>query len=44
MHWKGTEFEIADIGTKPNPGPRHTFLVNLIHVKVKDRHSMIQEV
>jgi len=43
MKWIGTEFMISDIGTKQIPGPRHTFLVELIHVKVKDQRSLIQE-
>jgi len=37
MKWIGTEFMISDIGTKQTPGPRHTFLVELIHIKVKDQ-------
>jgi hypothetical protein len=32
MKWIGTEFMISDIGTKQTPGPRHTFLMELIHV------------
>jgi hypothetical protein len=43
MEWIGTEFMISDIGTKQTPGPRHTFLVELIHIKVKDQRSLIQE-
>jgi hypothetical protein len=43
MKWIGTEFMIGDIGTKQTPGPRHTFLVELIHIKVKDQRSLIQE-
>ena len=43
MSWIGTEFMISDIGTKQTPGPRHTFLVELIHIKVKDQRSLIQE-
>jgi hypothetical protein len=43
MQWIGTEFMISDIGTKQTPGPRHTFLVELIHIKVKDQRSLIQE-
>jgi hypothetical protein len=43
MQWIGTEFMISDIGTKKTPGPRHTLLVELIHVKVKDQRSLIQE-
>jgi hypothetical protein len=41
--WISTEFEIADIGTKNNDGPRHKFLVELALVKVKDQRSLIQE-
>jgi hypothetical protein len=33
MKWIGTEFMISDIGTKQTPGPRHTFLMELIHIK-----------
>jgi transposase InsO family protein len=43
MQWISTEFMISDIGTKQTPGPRHTFLVELIHIKVKDQRSLIQE-
>jgi hypothetical protein len=43
MAWLSTEFMISDIGTKQLPGPRHTFLVELIHIKVKDQWSLIQE-
>jgi len=43
MKWIGTEFMIGDIGTLQTPGPRHTFLVELIHIKVKDQRSLIQE-
>jgi hypothetical protein len=43
MQWIGTEFMISDIGTKQTPGPRHTFLVELIHIKVRDQRSLIQE-
>jgi hypothetical protein len=32
MKWIRTEFMISDIGTKQTPGPRHTFLMELIHV------------
>jgi hypothetical protein len=41
--WISTEFEIADIGTKNNDGPRHKFLMELILVKVRDQKSLIQE-
>ncbi len=43
MKWFGTEIMISDIGTKQTPGPRHAFLVELIHIKVKDQWSLIQE-
>jgi hypothetical protein len=43
MKWIGTEFMISGIGTKQTPGPRHTSLVELIHIKVKDQWSLIQE-
>jgi len=43
MRWISTEFMISDIGTKQLPGPRHTFLMELIHIKVKDQRSLIQE-
>jgi hypothetical protein len=36
MLWITTEFQIVDMGTKQTPGPRHKFLVELIHVKVND--------
>jgi len=42
-NWMGTEFQIGDIGTKNNDGPRHKFLVELPLVKVKDQKSLIQE-
>jgi hypothetical protein len=35
--WISMEFMISDIGTKQLPGPRHTFLMELIHIKVKDQ-------
>jgi len=41
--WISTEFEIADIGTKNNDGPRHKFLMELALVKVKDQKNLIQE-
>jgi hypothetical protein len=43
MKWIRTEFMISDIGTKQTPGPRHTFLTELIHIRVKDQRSLIQE-
>jgi hypothetical protein len=43
IKWISTEFMISDIGTKQLPGPRHTFLMELIHIKVKDKRSLIQE-
>jgi len=33
MNWISTEYMISDIGTKQTPGPRHTFLMELIHIK-----------
>jgi hypothetical protein len=36
MQWISTEFQIADIGTKQTPGPRHQFLVELIHIRIND--------
>jgi hypothetical protein len=41
--WIKTEFQIADIGTKNNDGPRHKLLVELALVKVKDQKGLIQE-
>jgi hypothetical protein len=41
--WISTEFEIADIGTKNNDGPRHKFLRELALVNVKDQKNLIQE-
>jgi hypothetical protein len=41
--WISTEFQIADIGTKNNDGPRHKFLTELTLVKIKDQKSLIQE-
>jgi hypothetical protein len=43
MKWIGTKFMFSDIGNKLTPGPRHTFLVELIHIKVQDQRSLIQE-
>jgi hypothetical protein len=36
MQWIPMQFQIADIGTKLTPGPRHQFLVEMIHITVKD--------
>jgi hypothetical protein len=41
--WITTTAQIADIGTKQTPGPRHLFLMELIHIKVKDQQRQIQE-
>jgi hypothetical protein len=41
--WVNTGFQLADIGTKNNDGPRHKFLMELALVKVKDQQSLIQE-
>jgi hypothetical protein len=43
MKWISTEFQIADIGTKQTPGPRHKFLMELLHVKITDSKSLVQE-
>jgi len=41
--WLQTLLQLADIGTKINPGPRHKFLVDLLHIIVKDFITKIQE-
>jgi hypothetical protein len=41
LDWISTEFELADLGTKQLPGPRHSLLTALTMVKVKD--SSVQE-
>jgi hypothetical protein len=44
MDWITTEFQLADIGTKQTPGPRHQFLIKLIHTEVKDgAKTLVQE-
>jgi hypothetical protein len=43
MQWLQTLVQLADIGTKQNPGPCHQFLVTLIHVVVKELTTKIQE-
>jgi hypothetical protein len=43
MKWIRTVAQIADIGTKNNPGPRHKTLVDLIHIQIKNPSSWIQE-
>jgi hypothetical protein len=44
MEWITSEFQVADIGTKNNPGPRHKFLFDLIHISLKeDQPTLIQE-
>ncbi len=43
MRWLKTTVQFADIGTKLNPGPRHTFLADTIHTHVKDLITKIQE-
>jgi hypothetical protein len=43
MLWIQTLMQLADIGTKINPGPCHKFLVDLIHIIVKDLITKIQE-
>ena len=44
MGWITSEFQAADIGTKITPGPRHKFLVELIHIHVGDQAKQIQDV
>jgi hypothetical protein len=42
--WITTEFQLADIGTKLNDGPRHKILMDLIMIAVKDHSTtMVQE-
>jgi hypothetical protein len=41
--WITTVAQLADIVTKQTPGPRHSFLMQLIHIKVKDQQKQIQE-
>jgi hypothetical protein len=43
MGWIQSKFQPEDVETKINPGPCHKFRVELIHVKVKDQHSLVQE-
>jgi hypothetical protein len=43
MKWITSEFQTADIGTKITPGPRHKFLVELIHIHVGDQPKQIKE-
>jgi hypothetical protein len=43
MGWITSEFQAADIGTKITSGPRHKFLVDLIHIKIGDQPTQIQE-
>jgi hypothetical protein len=43
MQWLQTLVQLADIGTKINPGPCHKFRVDLIHIMVKDLITKIQE-
>ncbi len=42
MQWIQTLKQIADIGTKRNPGPYYKYLTDLIHITVKDL-TQIQE-
>jgi len=37
MHWLDNEYQMADIGTKNNLGPKHQQLVNRIHTIIKDQ-------
>ena len=41
--WIGTEFQLADVGTKLNDRPRNKFLVNLVMFQVNDQTALIQE-
>jgi hypothetical protein len=42
--WITTEFQLANIGTKLNDGPRHKVLMDLIMIEVKDHSTtMVQE-
>jgi len=34
MHWISTIIQLANIGTKNNPGPRHQALLELLHVRI----------
>jgi hypothetical protein len=43
IQWIKTLFQLANIGTKNNPGSRNVMLVELIHVKIKNLSSQIQE-
>jgi hypothetical protein len=35
--WITTTIQLADIGTKQTPGPRHLQLMQLIHITLKDQ-------
>lgn len=43
MMWLKTLLQLADIGTKQNPGPLHAFLTNLTHVTVRHLTTKIQK-
>jgi hypothetical protein len=46
MQWIPTQFQVADIGTKQTPGPRHQFLMEMIRIKVQDelrKPALVQE-
>jgi hypothetical protein len=43
MQWIKTLLQLANIGTKNNPGLRHGMLVELIHIKIKNLLPQIQE-
>jgi hypothetical protein len=43
MLWINTLVQLADIETKQNPGPRHAFLISLMHISVRDLTPKIQE-
>jgi hypothetical protein len=41
-----TQFQMVDVGTKQTLGPRHQFLVEIIHIKVKNGNknsTLVQE-
>jgi hypothetical protein len=43
MKWLSTTTQIAGIGTEQTPVPRHSFLMELIHIRVKYQQTQIQE-
>jgi len=42
MFWIKTDDELADIGTKQTPGPRHSLLTNRLLVQVSDGAKSIK--